>query len=131
MSDAGWALQQSVFSTLESALAPTRVYDDVPPNTKMPYVVVGDDTAAQWDSALGRGEDLTLTIHAWSNYRGKREVKLLMAQIKDALHDQALSVAGHQLVQLTFEFVETFVDADGVTRHGVIRFRALTLQSVA
>ena len=44
----------------------------------------------------------------------------------DALDRQALSLTGHNLVLLRFEFSQAMLDPDGLTRHGVQRFRALT-----
>ena len=38
----------------------------------------------------------------------------------------SLSVSGHELVLIRQEFGATFLDPDGLTRHGVQRFRALT-----
>ena len=132
MSDAAWPLQQTIYSTLTAAGLTdasgnaVSVYDAVPENVAFPYVAIGEDTAIDWSAKGMRGEESTLTIHVWSRYRGRKEAKLIMAAIKDALHEQALSVSGENLILLRWEYAETFLDQDGLTMHGVCRVRALT-----
>jgi hypothetical protein len=43
------------------------------------------------------------------------------------LHDSSLSQTGFNLVNMRYEFSDVLRDPDGVTRHGIIRFRAITL----
>ena len=53
--------------------------------------------------------------------------KNIMDRIHDLLHDSNLSVTGFNLVNLRFEFSDILRDPDGITRHGVMRFRAIIL----
>ena len=131
--DSQWALQQAVFTALSGDSAvqalvgnPARVYDHVPQDTTFPYVAMGEVAAADWDTKSEDGMDQTFMVHTWSRYRGMSEAKRIMGAVVDALDKVALSVTGHDLVQLRFEFSDTFLDEDGLTRHGVQRFRALT-----
>jgi hypothetical protein len=123
MSAASLALQGAVYSALATALAPVKVYDDPPQGSAYPYVVIGDDACADASTKTDEGEDIDLTIHVWSRYRGKKEAKEILAAIKDALHDQPLSATGWGLVMARFEFSSVFPDPDGLTMHGVSRFR--------
>ena len=140
--DSQWPLQQAVFdalsgdATLQSLTGqvPARVFDHVPQDLWRtpdasggfpPYVVIGLSTARAFDSKTEDGCDQTLTIHIWSRHRGLKETKQIMAAIVEALDRQALSVSGHDLIQLRFEFSDSFLEEDGLTRHGVQRFRAL------
>ena len=50
-----------------------------------------------------------------------------MDRIHDLLHDSSLSVSGFNLINSRFEFSDILRDPDGVTRHGVMRFRVITL----
>ena len=130
MSAASWPLQKALFTALKVALGDAvPVLDDVPQGQAFPYVVIGEDTVTDWPM-LGddEAEEIDTVIHVWSRYAGKREVKELMGTIKVALHQQSLPVDGPQLVTLRFAFEAVFLEPDGLTRHGVIRFRAL-LQS--
>lgn len=124
---ASWPLQTAMFQALRAAVQPVPVYDDVPQNAAFPYVVVGDDSSVDWPVALDAdGEEVEATVHIWSRYAGRREVKELMAQVRAALHDRPLSLApGLSLVSLRCISERSFVEPDGKTRHGVIRFRSL------
>ena len=71
----------------------------------------------------------TINIHIWSQYKGSKECKQIMDKVHDLLHDSSLSVTGFNLINLRFEFSDIMIDPDGVTRHGVMRFRAIILGS--
>ena len=131
--DSQWELQKAVYTTLraDSALQafignPARVYDHVPQDSLFPYVVIGEATGREFDGKSEDGMEQTLTLHSWSRDRGMQETKEIMAAVVDALDQVALTVTGHTLVLLRFEFSDTFLDPDGLTRHGVQRFRAVT-----
>ena len=116
------ALQKAVYGVLDAALS-VPVYDHVPQKTAYPYVVVGDDTSIPWDTDDSLGAESTVTIHAWSQYRGRAEVKGLLQQIYDALHRQDIAIENAHTIESIAEFQQTIVESDGLTRHGIIRFR--------
>lgn len=124
---ASWPLQVAVFAALRTAVQPVAVYDAVPADAVFPYVVVGDDSSVEWPVALDAdGEDLDVTIHVWSRYDGRKEVKELMGKVRAALHDRPVSLGpGLSLVSFRCTSERSFTEPDGKTRHGVIRFRAL------
>ena len=131
--DSQWALQAAIFAALGADAGvksligdPVRVFDHVPPESAFPYLVIGEATSRPFDAKTHDGMEQTLTLHAWSRYRGLKEIKDIMAAVANALDQQALSLAGHTLILLRFEFGTTFLDSDGLTRHGVQRFRAIT-----
>jgi hypothetical protein len=107
------------------------IYDHVPEpadsgsDISFPYVTVGDDTALDWDTDTSVGKEATITIHSWSRYRGRKEVKEIQGAIYDCLHLSQLNVFGYDTVQCLSEYSETLVDPDGLTRHGVQRFRII------
>jgi len=127
----GLEIQTAVYQRLLAldplqALVGARVYDNVPQNTEFPYVVIGDDTQVPWDDDVKLGAESTLTIHAWSRYAGRLEAKRILQAIYDGLHNYRLTVTGAHTVLCQAEYQETFLDPDGMTRHGVIRFRLIT-----
>ncbi|MBY6265571.1 DUF3168 domain-containing protein [Azospirillum sp. 412522] len=124
------AAQVAILAALRPALDPVLVLDDVPQGQAFPYVVIGEDVVTDWPM-LGddEAEEIDLTLHVWSRYAGRKEAKTLMAAIRTALHQQPLQVDGQQLVTLRFAFETLFIEPDGLTRHGVIRFRALCLSA--
>ncbi|MBP2303423.1 DUF3168 domain-containing protein [Azospirillum picis] len=129
MSAASWPLQVAILAALRPALAPVPVLDDVPQGQAFPYVAIGEDVATPGPLVDVDSEEIDATIHVWSRYAGRKEAKEMMAAIKAALHDQSLAVAGQELALLRFAFEALFVEPDGLTRHGVIRFRALCLSA--
>ncbi len=127
-----WELQKTVFSALNSgnitdydSTAITGVFDDVPSGTAYPYIVVGEETAIDVSSKDKDIFEHTLTVHVWSQYRGRRDIKVIMKQVHDILHDSSLTVSGGSMVNMRQEFQTTLLEGDGITRHGVIRFRAV------
>lgn len=105
------------------------VYDHVPQGSSFPYVSVGE-YATQEDGAKGlNGQDFDVTIHTWSRYRGRKEIFDIMKQIYAALHEQSLTVSGGDTILLRYAFSDDFPDPDGITQHGVQRFRALVHDS--
>lgn len=136
MADASWPIQKAIFDKLEAVfsdspppVAGVTVHDHVPPGTQCPYIAIGEDTAIDRGDKTNPGQETTITLHIWSEYRGRREVKQIMAAIYDALHERDLTVSGQNVVLLRFDFSETFLDPDGLTMHGVVRYRIVT-QSV-
>ena len=101
------------------------VFDDVPENTAYPYVVIGEETTSNNGTKTKDGLEHTLTIHAWSQYRGRREIKEIMKSVYENLHNTAISVTGASLVNIRQEFSTTLAETDGITRHGVMRFRVI------
>lgn len=107
------------------------VYDHVPQavdsgdSARFPYVVVGDDTAVEWDTDTELGADSTVTIHSYSTYRGLKQTKEIQGAIYDALHRAALAVTGYDTVDCLWEMSQSFLEPDGLVRHGVQRFRVV------
>ena len=133
MSDHSLALQKTVFdaldgdSTLQSLV--TDVFDFVPETTAFPYVKVGEETAVDNGTKTLQGNDHTLVIHTFSRYRGSKETKEIMSRIYALLHESSLTVSGASLVNLRFEFSDIIKENDGLTTHGLQRFRAMIFDS--
>lgn len=116
-------IQEAIAARLSTVGAP--VYDNVPQDTAFPYIVIGDDTSIPFDTDDSIGSEVTCTIHVWSRYRGKKEVKEIMGAVYASLHRASFAIADGALIECVSEFAESFVDPDGLTRHGVIRFRLI------
>jgi len=118
------SLQQAVFDALVAALS-VSVYDHVPDDAAFPYVVVGEDTLNMWDTKSINGFDAMVTLHTWSRYRGRKECKQIQGNIYDALHDAPLAITGYNHVYTYLDNEDSFLDEDGLTRHGVSRYRVV------
>ncbi len=133
MSNYASALQQTVFNALDQSSTlqnlVTDVYDFVPESTAFPYVKIGEDTMVDNGTKDKKGSDFTIEVHTFSRYRGSVEIKNIMSVVYDILHESSLSVSGASLVNMRFEFSDTIKENDGLTTHGVQRFRAFVLSS--
>ena len=132
MPGASWSLQKSIYAALAAdpnilgILGAPRIFDDVPQKATFPYLTLGQSTLRDWSTGTEPGAEHLLTLHVWSRAEGRREVHELMTVLQDALHDRALSLEGHRLVNLRHEFSDARREPDGETYHGIVRLRAVT-----
>jgi hypothetical protein len=132
MASATLALQNAITTTLTTnppllaLLGSARVFDHTPNPPPYPYVTLGQTTARDNDSDIAPSDEHTVTLQVWSRARGRAETHAIIDAIRDALHDQPLTLAGHKLINLRSDFSEARRDTDGVTFRGIARFRAVT-----
>lgn len=138
-------IQAAIFNKLDGTAAVTdqlaahaytaakkAIYDDVPQGsdagagTAFPYVALGETIEVQWDTDDSVGRETVQVVHTFSRYKGKKELKNVMDAIKAALHQANLTVSGQVVVLVHWENTDSFLEPDGVTRHGVQRFRLIT-----
>ena len=131
MSIGQFALQSSIYTALNvSAITTTLacgVYDEVVEGNSYPFITLGEETAIDYSTNNLVGAETTINIHIWSRYKGSKQSKQIMDKVHDLLHDVSLTVSGVNLINLRFEYSDIMRDPDGITRHGVMRFRAITL----
>jgi len=131
MSIGQFALQSSVYTALNvCAITSTLscgVYDEVVEGNSYPFITLGEETAIDYSTNNLVGAETTINIHVWSRYKGSKQTKQILDKIHDLLHDVSLTVSGVNLINLRFEYSDIMRDPDGITRHGVMRFRAITL----
>jgi len=132
MASAGWALQKAVYAALAADPSVTaligagKVFDDVPREAEFPYIAFGQGLERDWSMGSADGREHVLVLHVWSRHSGRRETFEVMEAVRDALHDQPLTLCGHRLVNLRHEISEARRADDGETYQGVVRFRAVT-----
>lgn len=125
-----WELAQAIYARLSADAALTTtlgadVYDYVPEGADFPYVVIGDTTEAPEDTMGQTGRAVTFTVHYWSRYRGDKEVYQMHNRVDELLEGwQPSGLTGWTSVIMQHEFFDSFKDPDGITRHGVARYRA-------
>ena len=126
--------QQIIFDRLTGNLgAGVALFDTAPylpegaPATNFPYVVMGNDTSVAWDTDNQVGGEITITLHFWSRAEGFNQVKTIMQAAYDRLNRATLSKTGYSVIDCLHEFSEAMDDPDGVTKHGVQRYK-LTIQ---
>ena len=126
-------LQEAIFSRLngDSTLGDliTGVFDGVPDDTALPIVVIGSSTTSDDGSKTLDARDYIFNVDVFSDYRGMKETKNILQRVYTLLHEVDVSVSGANLIDLRCEFSSEVLENDGVTRHGVMRFRAFITDS--
>lgn len=123
--------QLPLYAAIYAALAAApdigaAIYDTAPQTAAYPHIEIDGGRAYDWSAQLLRGEETIIEIHVWSRYRGYAEARTLLGKVKDRLHEQALTLTGATFIDCRFRDLDLFTDVDGLTRHGIIRFHALT-----
>lgn len=124
-----WSLivQKIVYAILSPNLS-VPVYDDAPQDQPLPVVSIGEDTIEEWGTDIKRGVIATITIHSWSDYDGRKEVKQIMGDIYNLLHRRDYVISGYTVLDSAQEYEQTITENDGITRHGVQRFRMMIIE---
>lgn len=115
--------------TTDALTSAYSIYDYVPDNTAMPYIVIGEMIASRSGiigAADTEGEENTVVIHVWSDYKGDKEVADMMNNIIQAIHATALTISGYtDVMKAMLEYSDITVDDTETAepiRHGVLRF---------
>ena len=112
----------------------TGIFDFVPDNQAFPYVSIGEFTSAPFETFDRYGQEVTMTVHVWSQriepnaYQGMRQIELIMDSIQRILVRAEIAVEHWGVVGIWGDFSQTMLDYDGITRHGILRYRIKTLQ---
>ena len=119
------AVQQAVYQKLTGDATlmglVTGIYDEVPPGTEPPYVVIeGIDSTAD-DSLDAPGLALRISLHVWSQAAGWLESERIAQRIYELLHRQPLAVTGWAHVGTWL--VDQQMLRDGELRHLVSDYR--------
>lgn len=132
MPSSSLALQKALFAALTTdvsllaVLGGGRVHDAVPQPAQFPYVTFGLSNVKDADTTGSDCDEHVVTLHVWSRAAGRSEAHAIVAAIRGVVHDRALSLEGHRLVNLRHELSEIRRDSDGETYRGLVRMRAVT-----
>jgi len=132
MTDPAWALQTAVYGALTRnaavrvILGGPHIYDHVPRKTALPYVTFAGSVMRDASSGSEDAHEHTLTLNVWATATGAKKTAAVMAAVRMALHDRALSLEGHHLVNLRHALSEIRRIGDGERLNGIVQFRAVT-----
>tara|TARA_R110000737_G_scaffold63487_2_gene91084 strand:- start:85 stop:492 length:408 start_codon:yes stop_codon:yes gene_type:complete len=107
-------------SALDSLVGNNKIFDNVPQDTSYPYVILSNESAQNTGTKTLDGNEYSIDVEVWSQYRGKKEIKDIMERIYALLHDSSYAVSGANMVVSQVRSVITLIESDGITRHGVI-----------
>lgn len=124
------ALQTKIYSLLAAdatliamlANGASSINDNTPDNSEFPYIQIGEDTFGDWSAHDFDGFDGDITLHVWTQGRGRKECKQIQDQIYAVLHNIDLSLTGRNTVSFRCSLSETLLDPDGSSYHGVMKF---------
>lgn len=121
------ALQEAVYNRLASYTPLTVVIDGIydhvdQDDADFPYVTIGEAVIAENNTDSNLGVIATQTIHVWSDQPQRTETKQIQSLIAEALARYDLPISGFTLITCELESESSFLDADGVTRHGQSTF---------
>lgn len=134
MKDPSAAISEAVFLKVQAAAAikavigdPVRLYDKVVDDPTYPFGRLGDDEINGDSNSCWDGWEAYVTIHLFSRHPAtpRLQVKDLATLFTQALGDNASLIApvGFHVSEVELVQSRTFMEADGVTAHGVIVFR--------
>ena len=117
-------LQKGVFSLLATKQT-TPTYDDVPEEATFPFITLGAFTDKQTGNKTADIHDISLQIHIWSEYEGKKEVNEIANDVTAVLTSWPLDLSadGFNVMSQDVDFFEAFPE-EVAGYHGVITFVA-------
>lgn len=101
------------------------VFSHVPQDLKddYPWLTVRDIESNQFDNDETLGFDGTITVHSWSDNRDIGVINTIKKAVYNVLHNNTFTYSGYVNVEYCQEFSTTLHDPDGITLHGVQRFK--------
>jgi hypothetical protein len=103
---------------LTAIIGANKVFNNIPEDSKPPYVRVGLGTQNEFSTKGADGFRGELEIDIWSIKRGDKE----MLEIQDAIHDALDNIpfTGLPLQSVCLQFVRgvSLIEPDGQSRHG-------------
>lgn len=129
MSDGSFEVQEALYAALIAqniAEVSLRIYDGFAPvAVDYPYIVIGSSQSLQNDAQCLQGLEEFIDLDIWSRYEGMKELKSIISQIRDGLHQQTLSANGRSTVHIWVEDSRLLNDPDGETRHGIVTLKII------
>lgn len=125
------AVQRAIYNLLQAFPItangkPVAVYDDVPGNVEpLPRITFGDFTHNAGAGKVVEMGDVSLRLHIWSRYNGKKEVNEIADDLTSILTSIPLDLEddGFKALSQDVTFFESF-EADKNGYHGVLTFNA-------
>lgn len=119
-------LQKGIFSNLTSdpslTAKVTGVFDSVEEDQAFPYVTIGEPSMLPFTTKQKFGEELSIVIHAWSTYSGKKEAIDILNLCLASLSSR-LTLNGFTIRKVDVSEIRVFDDADPRIKHGILRLK--------
>jgi hypothetical protein len=106
----------------------TGVYDAVPQQAALPYVVIGDGSAQDVPQLQNAICECQLQLNVWTSGGGRKVALAMLNRLHGLLHHGTLSLTGMTLLSMRSVRAETVVDADNDRINGVMELQLLVRQ---
>ena len=117
---------KAVYVALDATTGLTGIISESLSNADpFPKIWLEDGGADDWSNKDDNGLEAFVNLHVGSQKEGTKEIRGLMDKCHSALHNVDLVLANGQSVLCQFVRHDVVIDSDGVTRHGIMRFKLL------
>ncbi|MGR6466294.1 DUF3168 domain-containing protein [Rhizobium sp. PAMB 3182] len=113
-------------AVLAGLVGPDAIHDRQLTGKARPYLVIGEMVSRDNSTSTEAGEVHLMTIEAWSDEPGRREVDAIAGAVRSVLHDAALALSGATLVSLLHQSTRVRREPKGRAFKAEITFRAVT-----
>ena len=122
------AVQRGILERATAALAfyPASVYDHVPHDKLMPFVSMDEHQTLDNSGAGIDGFNHVFYLSIWSQYRGRKEVEVLLDALWRALHNQKLRLENGAIIACYVSEKNARLDADGLSMQGTLVAKVFT-----
>ncbi len=125
-------LQSRVYETLTAnqdlttILGGPQIFDDVPGNSKPPYITFGNAAHFDWSTGTETGMEHLLSIEVWSKVDGRKEVLEIAQTAEDALATMSPQLQESYLINFRHESTEVERNVKTGLFRARINYRAVT-----
>lgn len=117
---------KAVYVALDATTGLTGIISESLSNADpFPKIWIEDGGADDWSNKDDNGLEAFVNLHIGSQKEGTKEIRGLMDKCHSALHNVDLVLANGQSVLCQFVRHDVVIDSDGITRHGIMRFKLL------
>ena len=117
---------KAVYVALDATTGLTGIISESLSNAdQFPKIWLEDGGADDWSNKDDNGLEAFVNLHVGSQKEGTKEIRGLMDKCHSALHNVDLVLANGQSVLCQFVRHDVVIDSDGMTRHGIMRFKLL------
>jgi hypothetical protein len=122
------AMKQALVTrpTLTSLLGGAHIYDELPRGATPPNVVFTAIETRDWSVADQKAHESFIALEIASKSRSRAQVQAIIQEIETALDSAALSVSGHNLINLRCVFISAARQKSFEYFTATMRFRAAT-----
>lgn len=99
------------------------IFDEPEGKPKFPYIIIGHVNGNPYGTKQSAGQEVSQTIHTWSNYRGDLEVLTIHPLIVEAISKEPIDLGDGLYIMLSrLETEEVLRNPDNKERQGILIF---------